>query len=115
TKILKGDRKDGVASVRVRGDFWFTRVDGERTPSMKTSIIEAIANDRSQAEVLLSAEEYKRYQENLVLIDFDYIPDNIASTIIEYYNSYQPQPKGKIYSYFVKSGLSKLTSVINEF
>lgn len=115
TKILKGDRKDGVASVRVRGDFWFTRVDGERTPSMKTTIIEAIANDRSQAEVLLSAEEYKRYQENLVLIDFDYIPDNIASTIIEYYNSYKPQPKGKIYSYFVKSGLSKLTSIINEF
>ncbi|MFP9058839.1 RnaseH, partial [Enterococcus faecalis] len=86
TKILKGDKKDNVASVKVRSDFWFTRVEGERTPSMKTSIVEAIANDREQAKVLLTESEYNRYKENLVLIDFDYIPDNIASNIVNYYN-----------------------------
>ena len=115
TKILKGDKKDNVASVKVRSDFWFTKVEGERTPSMKTSIVEAIANDREQAKVLLTESEYNRYKENLVLIDFDYIPDNIASNIVNYYNSYKLPPRGKIYSYFVKAGLSKLTNSINEF
>ena len=44
-------RWDDVASVKVRSDFWFTRVEGERTPSMKTSVVEAIANDREQLKV----------------------------------------------------------------
>lgn len=115
TKILKGDKKDNVASVKVRSDFWFTRVEGERTPPMKAQIVEAIANDREQASVILSEAEFTRYKENLVLIDFDYIPGEIASSILDYYNSYKIPPRGKIYSYFVKAGLAKLTSNINEF
>lgn len=115
TKILKGDKKDNVAAVKVRSDFWFTKIDGERTPSIKTALVEEIANDREKAQTLLTEAEYKRYQENLVLIDFDYIPEEIASSILDYYESYKVPPRGKIYSYFVKSGLSKLTNHMNEF
>lgn len=116
TKVLKGDRKDNVASVKVRSDFWFTKLDGERTPPFATKLLEQCLDAGPEGmKELLTETEYNRYLENRVLIDFEYIPENIAKTIIDYYESYKIPPRGKIYTYFVKSGLSKLTSKINEF
>lgn len=115
-KILKGDRKDNVASIKVRSDYWFTFIEGERTPPTKTDFIVKCA-DSSDDEIksLLTETEYNRFLENRVLIDFDYIREDIASSILELYNNYVQPKRGLIYSYFVKSGLSKLTNNINDF
>lgn len=59
--------------------------------------------------------EYNCYKENLVLIDFDYIFDNIVLNIVNYYNLYKLLLCGKIYLYFVKVGFFKLINSINEF
>ncbi|AFU63928.1 ribonuclease H [Salmonella phage STML-198] len=116
TKVLKGDRKDNIASVKVRSDFWYTKIDGERTPSFSTKLLEQCLDAGPEGmKTLLTEAEYNRYLENRVLIDFSYIPEEIAKPIIEYYELYKTPPRGKIYSYFVKSGLSKLTNRINEF
>lgn len=64
---------------------------------------------------LLTEEQYKRFLENRVLIDFDYIREDIVANILDCYNNYQLPGRGKIYSYFVKSGLSKLMKEINNF
>lgn len=116
TKVLKGDRKDNVASVKVRSDFWYTKIEGERTPPFSTKLLEECLDAGPEGmKALLTESEYKRYLENRVLIDFSYIPEDIAKPIIDYYESYKIQPRGKIYTYFVKSGLAKLTNHINEF
>lgn len=118
TKVVKGDRKDNVASIKVRGDYWLTMVEGERTPQTKAKELEAIAlnyYDHDIIKTLITDEQYKRFCENQILIDMDFIPDDIVALITERYNTYKPAPRGKIYTYFVKSGLSKLTSSINEF
>lgn len=118
TKVVKGDRKDNVASIKVRGNYWLTMVEGERTPPTKASEIEQIAMnyyDHSKLQELLTAEQYERFKENQILIDMDFIRDDIVASIMERYNSYVVPAKGKIYTYFVKNGLSKLTNNIAEF
>lgn len=114
TKIIKGDKKDNVAAITVRSDFWYTKVDGERTPPTKSTFVEQCC-DAEDVSTLLTEEQYNRFLENRVLIDFDYIPEEIANQVLDYYESYKVPPRGRIYPYFVKSGLSKLTAKINEF
>lgn len=114
TKIVKGDRKDCVASIKVRSDFYYTMVIGERTPPTKTKFVEDCL-DAEDISKLLSETEYKRFLENRVLIDFEYIRDDIKSAILDLYNNYKVPGKNKIYPYFVKSGLSKLLKDVGQF
>ncbi|QPI13864.1 ribonuclease [Serratia phage 4S] len=123
TKLLKGDKKDNVASVRCRSDFWYTLEEGERTPAMKTSVIEACAEASSDDEIKEILEKaypddkniFERYQENLIMISMTHIPDDIVALIKDSYNNYRPAPKSRMYSYFVKNALSNHMKNINEF
>ncbi len=197
TKVLKGDRKDNVASIKVRGDFYLCDL-GVRTPSTSASFIndmvgksddeifevfkddvmtkllakkpgkkwietelktfltegveellenestEALADmvikqrikynlitlygmdedkvsgiiERNTIETLgelLAKIRMKRFIENRVLIDFDYIRTDIRENILEAYRTVVPAPRGKMYPYFVKSGLTKLIPEIANF
>lgn len=114
TKLVKGDKKDNVASIKVRSDFWYTHVEGERTPPTKTSFILDMV-DAEDPMSLLSESEKVRFIENQKLIDFDFIDEKISASILECYNNYQKPPRKKIYPYFVKSGLSKLLQNVNDF
>lgn len=123
TKLLKGDKKDNVASVRVRADFWFTIQDGERTPPMKTSVIEDCAAAADEQEIKSILEKaypddkniFARFKENQIMIDMDFMPDDIVAKIDECYDNYKVAPRGKMYSYFVRNALTKHTKNINEF
>lgn len=163
TKVLKGDRKDCVASIKVRGDFWLTYdQDTERTPSTSASFVKSLVGKSDDevynafmAEISKKASNKKvgvenchkmlklqgvdvdqspelytdtsimatkiadlwmhRFKRNRVLIDFDYIRDDIRESIIDAYKSYTPAPRGKTYSYFVKNQLTKLMKDLNMF
>lgn len=122
-KLLKGDKKDNVASVRVRSDFWYTRQEKENTPPMKTSVIEeccAADNEQQIKEILEKAypdnkDIFARFKENQIMIDMNCMPDDIVAQIMTSYNEYKPAPRGRMYSYFVKNSLSNHMKNINEF
>lgn len=114
TKVIKGDAKDNVASIKVRSDFLYTKVEGERMPPIKTKFVEECL-DAEDITKLLSVTEYDRFLENRLLIDFDYIRGDIKSAILDLYNNYKVPGKNKIYPYFVKSGLSKLLKDVGQF
>lgn len=117
-KVIKGDKKDNVASIKVRGDFHTSKVEGERTPQTKQAELDFIADNYFDEEAIkakLPEEQYKRFVENRILIDMDYIKPEIRASILERYNNYVPAKRGKIYSYLVKNGLSKLTQHANDF
>lgn len=120
-KLLKGDRKDSVASVRVRNDFWANPIEGQRTPPMKAKVIEECADNRDQIKEILEAAYpqdqnlFERFKENEIMIDMECIPDDIKSKVLDHFDNYKLPARGRIYSYFVKSGLSKLMNNINEF
>lgn len=113
TKLLKGDRKDTVAGVKCRSDYWLTRIEGERAPSVSSKLIQACLDDGPEKH--LTEEEFKRFKENQIMIDMNYIPDDIRSKIIEAYTTYEVPGRSKIYPYFVKSGLVKMAKDINMF
>lgn len=173
TKIIKGDKKDCVATIKVRGDFYLTKNDGQRVPSTSPSFITDLVGktDEELFEIfkedikisyqksdktkksgntkgleyllkslrddfgieeeksnvimanyevdfiidLLAKIRMKRFIENRVLIDFNYIREDIKQAIIEAHDTYEPAPRGKMYSYFVRSGLTKLINEINNF
>lgn len=118
TKVVKGDKKDNVASIKVRGDFWLTKVEGERTPATKAQELEDIAMNYynlDKIKDLLTEAQYARFLENQVLIDMDFINEDIIALIMKRYNEYSIPAKSKVYPYFVKSGLSKLTAHVADF
>ncbi|ADI96478.1 RNaseH ribonuclease [Acinetobacter phage Ac42] len=116
-KIIKGDRKDCVASIKVRSDFYHTMVEGERTPPTRMDFIESILDAGSDEEraKLMTEEQYKRFLENRVLIDFDYIREDIKDEIFNQFTNNTPAPRGKMYKYFVKNGLVKFIKDLDKF
>lgn len=113
TKVLKGDRKDNVAGIKCRSDYWYTRIDGERAPSISTKLIEACLDDGPEKH--LTEDELKRYKENQIMIDMDYIPEDIQSQIITAYESFKVPGRNKIYPYFVSKKLTLLSRDLNQF
>lgn len=116
-KIVKGDKKDNIASIKVRGDFHTTKQPGERSPNIYQKELDALSLLLTDEEIekSLTAEQFKRFKENRILIDFDYIDENIKQAILKCYTEYKLPKRNKIYSYFVKNGLVKLVNEINNF
>lgn len=152
-KIIKGDRKDNVSSIKVRGNFYLTMNEGDRTPPTSSKLIKSlVGKSDSEVEQVLYDEikkkkddfhketllvhygrtedeikdiqdlprfiadlQMERFKENRVLIDFDYIRDDIKEAIMKEFHSYKPAPRGKMYSYFVKNGLKDLIKDLNMF
>lgn len=198
TKILKGDKKDCVASVKVKGDFYLCDIDrntpqtsaefvtslvGKSVDEIREVFVEDIANkyaqvkggkkwietdllkfvpdidikqefeDNSREDLMervfklriidqltvlygkdvdemtklmesstvndlveyLADMRIERFKENQVLIDFDYIRDDIKESIIDKFENSKPNPRGKMYGYFVRNSLTKLLPDINSF
>ncbi|UYD57579.1 ribonuclease H [Aeromonas phage B614] len=114
-KIIKGDGKDGVAGIKCRPTYVIDRVEGERAPSCSSKWIESLVQSEDPRAALENEEWQKRWDENVQLLDLTKIPDFVAEKILTAYNNQQVNPKGKLYSYFVKNRLTNLLKKINEF
>lgn len=164
-KILKGDRKDCVAPIKVRGDFYLSKTDDERALPISSKMIkDCIGKSPEQIRQILHEENLKkanhkkdgdkfilntlqtayalppdkvstiietkskedivdlitniqmvRFKQNQTLIDFEHIRSDIVENILAEYKNFKPAPRGKMYSYFVKSGLVKLLKDISQF
>lgn len=113
-KCVKGDAKDGVASIKCRSDFIISRLEGERAKPIATKWLEKIF-DAEDPKSLMTEEEARRFDENRELIDFEFIPDNIEYEILLAWEKSKPAPRGKIYNYFVTNALVKMLQKIGEF
>lgn len=113
-KIVKGDKKDGVAPIKCRSDYIITKVDGERAPSVTQKWLDELTAAVDPKE-LLTDDLRVRFEENQLLIDFKFIPDYIRDPIIEMYKTKKIPAQGRLYSYFVKNSLSKLLPQISTF
>lgn len=117
-KIVKGDKKDGVSPIQTRNDFYVNPLEGQRAPSAATKWIESIADcttDEQIEKLLNDGTLWKRFKENRDLIDLSRIPDVYQEQIREMYENAVPASKGKMYKYFIRSGLSKLLKDIDQF
>ena len=114
-KILKGDKKDGIAGIKVRSDYWYTHIEGERTPIIKTAFVKEMAESDDPISLLSNEQEKERFLENKKLLDLDLVREDITKQILDNYNTYKVKGRSRIYSYFVKSGLTKLLKDVGDF
>ena len=115
-KILTGDSGDGIPNIRSSDS---QLVDGIRQPPITAKIKEAAFKQADDGLPIDFADTTmnRNYQRNRQLIDFDYIPQEIADKIIATYKGTEgvKADKSKIFNYFIKHRCKNLLDSIQEF
>ena len=109
--VLKGDRGDGIPNF-LSPDNTFAA--GERQKVLNTKRLqEWIAQD---AETFCTTDVMLRgYKRNQMLVDFDYIPDDIRTKIVASFDETKVATKEKMLNYFIEKGLKVMIESINDF
>lgn len=113
-KIIKGDKKDSIACIKMRSDYIVSKVEGERAPQIRAAELEAWL-EAEDPTVGMPEEWAERYRENEKLRDFKFIPKDIANNILEAYNSPKIGNKSKMQKYFTEHKLMRMFEKISDF
>ena len=55
------------------------------------------------------------FKRNQTLVDFDYIPDDIRTRVVETFEEAKPANKEKMLNYFIDKGLKVMIESISDF
>ena len=107
--IIRGDKGDGIPNILSEDDCI---VSGVRQKSIsKKKIVNWLDQDPDDFN-----DEMKRgWIRNKILIDFDLIPKNIASAILEQYNEEKKYQQGQLINYFIKNRFKYLMENMGDF
>jgi len=109
--IIRGDRGDGIPNFLSPDN---TFVLGERQKVInKKKLSEWIGSnpeDFCTTDIML-----RGYKRNQMLVDLDYIPENIKEQIVERYSATKPANRQKMLNYFIENRLRNLIDVLDEF
>ena len=108
--IMKGDRSDGIPNFPSPGD---TFVSGKRQRPLGKAKLQRWVDLAPEDFTDTTTREY--YERNRILIDFDYIPDEVEESILNTYETTQTPARGKMYPYFIQNKLNDLLEHITEF
>jgi hypothetical protein len=109
--IVKGDSGDGIPNILSRDDVFVSGdrqkpFSAKRLPEFFEKGIEACKND----------EEKRNYQRNQQLVNFDFIPEELAKTIISSYKDTKPKgDKNSVMNYLIKNQCRLLLDEIEDF
>lgn len=109
--IIKGDRGDGIPNF-LSSDNVLAIGERQKTINKKklTEWMQMTPEEFCTTEVML-----RNYKRNQMLVDFDYVPENIKSKIVEAYDNTQVNNRQKMFNYFIAKRLKNLMEVIDEF
>lgn len=109
--IIKGDRGDGIPNFLSPDN---TFVVGERQKVINKKKLAEWIN--SNPEAFCTTEIMQRgYKRNQMLVDLDYVPDEIKQKIVEAYETTKPSTKSNMLNYFIQNKLKALAEVADEF
>jgi len=110
--VAKGDRGDGVPNY-ISSDAVF--VNGQRQKPLRAKYLSKLNGNIDQIEHSIDNEEEKRgWIRNRMLIDLEYIPDDIQQAVLSEFNKPE-KGRDKMFNYFVKHKLKHLMEDISEF
>lgn len=109
--ILRGDKGDGIPNFLSPDD---TFVIGAR---------QKVINSKKLKEWLEQAPEtfcttdsmLRGYKRNQMLVDLDFIPEEITTAIVEAFDAAKPSNRQRMLNYFIEKRLKNLIEVIDEF
>ena len=108
--ILIGDTSDGIPNFLSPDD---TFINGIRQQPINKKKLQYWID--TEPKDFCNEYQYRNYQRNQRLIDFDFIPDEVENMIIEEYKNNKPAPRSNILPYFTKVKLRNLTGLVQEF
>ena len=109
--ILKGDRGDGIPNF-LSADNTFAA--GERQKPISSKKLQVwVTQDANQ--FCTTDDMLRGYKRNQMLVDFDYIPNEIQSKIVSAFEETKPAAKEKMLTYFIDKGLKVMIESINDF
>jgi len=108
--IIRGDSSDGIPNILSDDDTFVNQEKRQKSVTKKK--MESI---QSSISLGLCEQEYPNWERNKVLIDLNYIPDNIQEEIKDQFNQKPTGHKNKLLSYFIKYKLKNLMSCIEDF
>ena len=110
--IVRGDRGDGIPNFLSADDVLDLKKERQKSINSK-KLAEWITQDPS---VFLTTETMKRgFARNQILVDFDYIPQDLQDQIITEFETIEPGNKRKLLDYLIEKRLSGLIEVCHEF
>lgn len=109
-KIIRGDRGDGIPNILSPNNSFTDNI--KQTSMTKKKLLEFMEHSpkESSDEVLK-----ERYIRNEKLIDFDYIPEDIKTKILNEYEKPILGSKGKVFNYLIKNGCNLLLGDVDNF
>ena len=109
--IIKGDRGDGVPNF-LSADNTFAAGERQKVINSKR-LQEWLSQD---AETFCTNDTMLRgFKRNQTLVDFDYIPNEIQTKIVEAFEGSKPATKQKMLDYFIKKNLKAMIESIGDF
>lgn len=109
-KIIRGDSGDGIPSI-LSSDNTFV-IKQRQSPITKKKLAEWLSGDIKE---VLTEEQYKNWQRNNLLINFENIPKNLQEKIIETYEQIKLSGKNRLYEYLLTKNLPLQFECINDF
>ena len=112
-KKIRGDRKDGIPNIYSKVMHFVKTPEIRQKPVTKVFLNEVL---HKPMKGILSEQEYGRYKQNEILIDFDYIPKELRKEIIDKYNDHKHfNNQSEVFAYLSKHGMHGLIDVIADF
>jgi hypothetical protein len=109
--IMTGDRSDGIPNF-LSADDCLAR--GVRQTPLSTKKLEAWLE--MPVDKICGTDTLKHgFDRNKQLIDFDAIPEDVSSSIVEAFDAAQPASKQVLMKYLMANRLKELVSVLDEF
>ncbi len=109
--IFRGDTSDGVPNFLSADDVFVT--EGRRQKGISTKKLETWMD--LDPEDFCTDVQLSNLDRNRQMVDFTYIPTEIADAALEAYAKTPEGARSKIFPYFIKHKLTKLMSSIQEF
>ena len=109
--IIKGDRGDGIPNFLSADNVFAV---GERQKVINKKKLEEWIR-KTPEEICVNETMLRGYKRNQMLVDLDFVPENIKSQIVEVYENTKANTRQKMFNYFIQNRLTSLMEVIDEF
>ena len=111
-KIFTGDPRDGIPNI-LSSDSVFN--DKQRQKPLTKKQLYSWLSSSNDLDQILTEEQYANFKRNDLLINFDNIPEELTNKIITKFDTVKPNPKQKMYEYFVENEMINFINCIEDF
>jgi 5'-3' exonuclease len=109
--VIRGDKGDGIPNFLSPDN---TFVVGERQKVINTKKLKEWIN-KSPEEFCTTDMMLRGYKRNQMLVDLDFVPENIQSSIVDSFTNTKAGTRNKLLNYFIEKRLRNLIECIDEF